>query len=130
MLCAQVLCYSCSLEIRLLHILNKKQVVCLGCGSDVDKHNLPFNDVVCLGQVRACEGGGNNVSKKPGINLWQWREKLLHCLFLCPLVHLRPDKVKQKASNRKPLLTPNDAHWELGSEIHSIICSDSETRCS
>lgn len=43
-----------SLEIRLLHILNKNQVVCLGCGSDdVNKCSLPFGDVVCLGQVRA-----------------------------------------------------------------------------
>lgn len=33
--------------------------------------------------------------------------------------------IKQKATS-----TANDAHWELGSETQSIICSDSETRCS
>lgn len=31
-----------------------------------------------------------------------------------------PVKAKQKGSNRKPLLTANDAHWELDSETHSI----------
>lgn len=49
----KVLCHSCSLEISLLHILNKKQVVCLGCGSDINKCSQPFNDTVCLGQARA-----------------------------------------------------------------------------
>lgn len=57
-----------------------------------------------------CEGGENtNISKKPGISQEKWRKKLLHHFFLCPLVHLRPVKVKQKGLNRKPLLTANGA---------------------
>lgn len=42
MLSSKVLRYSCSLEIRLLHILKKNEVVCLGCGSDINKRSLPF----------------------------------------------------------------------------------------